>query len=470
MNDPASHQERRPSARKRWLLWLVLLPIVLGVIVLAILGLGEYRSAREVAAEIARLRATGEPVDNESLARWFQARTSPEGTAAWQDILVAVEQVSSGEAVNSFPIMGTGKLPENLVPGGDWPDEPRIAEFLQEVRPLIAQIEQAGRYPTPVWQPIAFNGFSTWLDECQISRAVIRLLQLEVQHALYHRDPERALRGLAAMRTTAAAFEWDFCMVADLVGIALRGIHCSTIRQSLADTDWEPTQLDQLLAQVERQRDVAARWHRICAGERAMTLAWLRGSREDLERRLPRETARYPVAQLLVPSGTKKYLDHMASFQQLGAVGALGIATRAKELEKESFQPDGKRFNDLLTALFPPAFSGVATSYEQDELDRRLTRTALGVKRYRVSEGRWPARLSDLAAVGLEDKDWTALQAGPFGYRIEGEDAVVWAYDVHDTGWRSRIRSEPPGEKDVRSAEMRWHVTRIRHGRNSPPE
>ena len=248
---------------------------------------------------------------------------------------MAVEQVSSGETVNSFPIMGTGKLPEHLVPGGDWPDEPRIAEFLQEVRPLIAQIEQAGRYPTPVWQPIAFGGFSTLLPEIQASRAVIRLLQLEVQHALYHRDPERALRGLAAMQTTAAAFDWDFCMVADLVGIALRGIHRDAIRQSLADTDWEPAQLDQLLAQVQHPRDVAARWHRVCAGERAMVLAVLQGSREELDGMLSQETSGYPAVLLLIPSGTKKYLDRMASFQQLGAQGVLGIAARAQNWEKE---------------------------------------------------------------------------------------------------------------------------------------
>ena len=187
-----------------------------------------------MAAEIARLQAAGEPVDNETLARWFQAGSSQEGTAAWREILVAVEQVSSGETVSSFPIMGMGKLPENLVPGGDWPDEPRIAEFLREVRPLITQIEQAGRYPTPVWQPMAFQGFSTPLPEIQASRRISGLLQLEVRHALYHRDTERALRGLAAMQATAAAFDWDFCMVVDLVGMALRGIHRDAIRQSLA--------------------------------------------------------------------------------------------------------------------------------------------------------------------------------------------------------------------------------------------
>jgi hypothetical protein len=159
MNDPGVNHERRSAGRRRWLLLLVSLPIVVGVMAAVILGLGEYRCAREVSAEIARLRAAGEPVDNETQARWFQANSSQEGTAAWREILVAVEQVSRGDAVGSFPIIGTGKFPERFVPGGDWPDEPRIADFLQEVRPLIGQIEQAGRYPTPVWQPIAFDSY-----------------------------------------------------------------------------------------------------------------------------------------------------------------------------------------------------------------------------------------------------------------------------------------------------------------------
>jgi len=468
MNDPVSPQERRPSRRRRWLLLLVLLPIVLGAIAVAVLGYGEYCSHREVTAEISRLRAAGEPIDNETMALWFQAGTSQEGTAAWRDVLAAVEQVSSGETVNSFPIMGLGKLPEPLAPGAPWPDEPRIAEFLQEVRPLIAQTEQAGRHPAPVWQPIAFDGFSTLLPEIQASRGVTRLLHLEVVHALYHGDTERALRGFAAMQTTAAAFDWDFCVVADLVGMALRGVHRDAIRKSLADTDWDAPQLDQLLAQVQQPRDVAVRWHRICAGERAMTLALLRSSRDELGGMLPRENRRFVPALLLIPSGTKKYLDQMAAFQQIGESGVLGMVARAQELEQEVARPDRRRLD--LTALFLPAMAALAVAYEREELDFRLTRTALGVKRYRVSEGRWPARLSDLAAVGLEPKDWTALQAGLFGYKIEGENAVLWGYDIHDRGSPSRIRSEPPVDKDVSNAGSLWYVTRIGHTRHGSPE
>jgi len=458
MNDLPPAQGKRPFVRRRWLLLLVLLPLALGAIAVAVLGFSEYRSARAVTAEIARLQAAGEPVDNESLARWFQANTSQAGTAAWREILVAVEHVSVGEAVSSFPIIGTGEVPKDLVPGGDWPDEPRIAEFLQEVRPLIAQIERAGQYPTPVWQPIAFDSFGTLLPELQASRSIVRLLRLEVEHALYHRDTERALRGFAAMENAAAAFAWDFCMVAELVGIALRGVHRDAIRQSLDETAWEPSQLDQLLAQVAVPRDVTTRWQRIIAGERAMTLALLRGSREERDAMLQQERAGFPSALLLIPSGTQRYLDRMAAIQQIGADGVLGMTARARALEKE-IEPKKGSISDILTSLLMPAVAAVAQAFEREELDRRLTRTALGIKRYRQSEGRWPAKLGDLAAVGLDARDWTALHAGPFGYRIEPDGVVLWGYDVLDRESPARIRNEPPSEKDDRSD---WYVTRIR--------
>jgi hypothetical protein len=356
--------------------------------------------------------------------------------------------------------MGTGKFPDDLAPGGQWPDEPRIAEFLHEVQPLIAQIEQAAQYPTPVWQPIAFDSFSTLLPEIQTSRSVIRLLSLDVRHALYHRDTERAMRGLAAMQAATEAFDWDFCMVAELVGIALRNVHRDAIRQSLRDTAWEPAQLDQLLAQVAQPRDVATHWRHNVSGERAMALALFQGTRERQRAMLDDGQTGLPTVLMLIPSGIKRYLERLTAMQQLGDDGVMGLAARAEAFENDLGLANKRRLDDILTALLLPAVHGMARAYERDELDRRLTRTAVGIKRYQLAEGRWPQKLSDLSVVGLEAKDWTALQAGPFGYRIEADGAVVWAYDAHDPDSPLRIRSEPPAAEEVASG-LDWHVTRI---------
>jgi hypothetical protein len=461
MNDLTSQQSTSLSHRRRWLLVLVSVPIVLVAIALAVLAFIEYRSSRRVAAEITRLRAAGEPVDNQSMASWFLANTSQEGTVAWREILVAVDHITARASANSLPIVGTGELPDDLVPGGEWADEPRIAEFLKEVQPLLAQIEQAARYPTPVWQPIAFDSFQTLLPDIQSSRSVIRLCQLEFRHALYHQDTERIARSLAAMQATAAAFEWDMCMISDLVGIALRGIHRDSIRQALTLDGWQLSDIDQLLAQVSQPRDVTARWQRIVAGERGMTLALLQGDPRTREEMLTQEHAG-AAAWLLLPSATERYLDQMAAMQQLADDGVVGLSDRAQAFESQSLSSAKGRFEDVLIRLFQPAIEGMARAYERDELDRRLTRTAVAIKRYQLVEGHWPAQLSDLTTMGLEARDWTALQAGPFGYRIEGDDAVLWAYDdASRYDVPARIPDQPPERDSADPQASFWYVVRI---------
>jgi hypothetical protein len=461
MNEPAAHLENRPGGRRRWLVLVVSLPIVLGAIAVALLAFGEYRSARAVRSEIARLRAAGEPVDDESLARWFHANTSQEGTAEWREILVAVGQVSGG-AGRSLPIMGPrALLPEDLAPGAEWPDEPHVAAFLQEVRPLIEQIEQAARYPTPVWQPIAFDSFGTLLDEVQEMRGIMRLLQLEFTHAMYHQENERALSALTAMHATNAALGWDFSFLPDLIAIAMRNIHRHTIRQSLADTAWEADQLDRLLAQVAHPHVGATRWQRAVAGERAMALSLLRGDRQRRDTMLQQERAPVPAPLLLFPSLTQDYLERMAAMQQIGAEGVLELGARAEAFDEEIER--SVRRSDLLTGLLLPSARGMARAYERDELDRRLTRTALAIKRYQRAEGHWPAQLSDLAAVGLQAADWNALHAGPFGYRVDADGALVWSYDLFAHDAHAVVPKEPPSDHaTATSAKIAYIITRIR--------
>src|SRR5690606_25834757 len=101
---------------------------------------------------------------------------------------------------------GNAPPPVEIVPGGRWDEEPAVAEFLQWMRPVIDDIQAATEYPTPVWQPIEFRGYSTLLEELQNSRSLVRLLSLDVEHALYHGESDRALRSLQAMQGVADAF------------------------------------------------------------------------------------------------------------------------------------------------------------------------------------------------------------------------------------------------------------------------
>ena len=77
VTSPAS----RNPIRRRSLFIVVALPLLLGVFVVAWFAVSEYLCARQVAAEIGRLRAAGQPVDDASMAQWFHDHSSQAGTA-----------------------------------------------------------------------------------------------------------------------------------------------------------------------------------------------------------------------------------------------------------------------------------------------------------------------------------------------------------------------------------------------------
>lgn len=459
MHAGVSLTARRGTARRRWPLIVAAWPLVLGLLAVAAFAWSEYRCARLVAAEVAKLRAAGEPVDDPSMAVWFHGNSSQAGTAAWREILEAVQQLPIGGIVNSLPMVGSAEMPHDLPPGGPWPEEPVVAQFLNDVRPLVVQIDQTVQYPIPVWQPIAFDSVATPLNEAYTVYRVTRLMELEAAHALYQRDTERALRALTTMKAAAGAFDWDFCPVAELVAMRRWHEHGNAIRRSLAYSVWTPEQLDQLLTQVNEPPDVATSWRRACAGERAMALEVLQDhhDRGGLYPSGIRAFVRSPI-RFKLPSTKLQYLENMAQAEQLATddVGELVARAAAFQAATEAWT------REALGPEFAPEIDLLAAGYLRAELNRRLTRTALGVKKYQLTEGRWPERLSDLAVVGLGPQDWTALDAGPFGYRVDADGALLWAYDPSDSS--QTIAAQPPSEsgEHVLNPHRSWHETRVR--------
>ena len=92
----------------------------------------------------------------------------------------------------------------------------------------------------------------------------------------------------------------------------------------------------------------------------------------------------------------------------------------------------------------------------------RWTRTAIGLRRFRLVEGHFPDSLEELAQVGVLPSTWTMPDKIPFGYRFESDasDARLWIYDSRN-GWSNRRK--PPSERwqndqaDVEAHEL--HLT-----------
>ena len=185
--------ERR-SKRVNWIATICLIPVLLFALFLCLFGYREARAYRELNDKLNAIRQAGEPIDNASLETHFEKTTHKGGTVAWSEALMLAR--SANAISNGLPIVGVANLPRDFRPGVEWPEEPRVAEFLREIRPLFKKIDAAAAFPMPVWTPIDFNGFSTTLEVYQESRSLARILDLDTSYALFHKESERALKDI----------------------------------------------------------------------------------------------------------------------------------------------------------------------------------------------------------------------------------------------------------------------------------
>ena len=435
---------------KRRLKWIGLVSLIPAAILVAFVGIIGYRetvASGELKAKIDELRRDGEPFDDDTMAKYFEKNAHKEGTAAWSEIQ-ALTQAANAISDN-LPWVGTGTLPFDLRPGSDWPDEPRVAEFLHEVRPLIQRIAKADEFPKPVWMPIRFNGINTLLEEAQLSRSVGRIVYLDAIHALYHKDDNRALEAIHSLRTVAEAFDWDFCMVANLVSMAVRGMHLDAIRQSLSMDVWNEKQLDDLSHQVKKPYEVAKTWKATLAGERGFAYPILDNPRMLQD---SRNSPTNPLLWLPVtPSTRLAVLRAYEDFQHCADAGDVGIHARAKEASAKYFESRSLGLSSFFLGMMLPAITSYAEAFDRDETMRRLTYTAIAVKRFQMKNQRWPKSLSELSDIGLVSTNWTTADGQTFGYEMGEEMAYLWSYGSSDKKSVPKERPSPEPE-DVNGA------------------
>lgn len=428
----------RKSLWKRKSFLFVAIPMLIGLITFVYFATVQVRSSQRIDAEIQRLRVANVPVDSESQNAWFIANTSREHSDAWAEILL-MSSVGSDvpDLFEKMPYIGTAKVPTTIDPNQPWDSEPLVAQWVEMMRPLIEKIRTVTDSKNATWQPLSFDGVATLLEPLQSSRSIARTLQVEIEHALYVGDSERTMRGLRSLDGLVYAFDWRICLVSDLVTTALRNVQYSMIQRSLNVDIWTEEQLLELTSQVSVTQDVSKRWREVIEGERALMFDEVtnRGARVT-------EGQQGGVAFVLsIPSVRERLL---MAYSQLAAVGDQGInslAKNAEELEKQIFREGRSVFSvdDIGINLLFPAVEAYAAALIRNEDSRRLTLTALAIKRYQLANGEFPERLVQLKDAGLKPADWTTVGGSVFGYDKD-EAAYLWSYSFRDTKVMPAVR------------------------------
>jgi len=427
--DRVSVPSKQPRVRSklRWIAFACSIPFLVLLGLAVWFTIREWQASQLVRSEMEELRSQGQPLDNESTAIWFDARTHKQGTNAWLEVLQLSD--SSSRLALDLPFVGNGFVPADILPGMEWPGEARVAEYLEVLDPLLTKIHQASEYPTPVWLPIQWDGVNTLLPQYQQSRSVARLLQLKAVHSLWKNDPEEALKSIKSILATASAMDSQTSIVTDLVCLAEIGIAIETINRSLRMDAWNEEQLTTLSQLLSQQKDPLDSWKSVFEYERGLALT-LDSNDESLHVGGANVLLKYIPC---FPSDNVRVLRHYQSIIDLETGGMAGLLDRCAKWEascNEDMRRSPFRASTILLNLLTPGIGQHAQAKELYAIERQLALTAIAIKRFQKANGQFPQTLSELPSPDWPLVNWSINKRTPFSYEVKEGIASLSYQDV----------------------------------------
>ncbi len=417
----------------RWLVPMVCLPLLVGLIAVTAFGYREWQAARMLPYE---LSDSALPEQTTSADAWldasFRQSTSTVATAQWSEIFFLTTYGSwYRNAADELPVVGSAPLPELFEPRQAWPLNARVEEYLQDRQLLIERIHEAAELPTPVWQPLQFQGIATLLHTLENVRYPFKLIQLEAEYSVVNADDQRALTAITSLQAIADSINWKPIVVARSVAGGLRYSYLQTIQRSLQTSLWNAEQLRILMQQISQPIAVRESFQQSVRGQKAMMASLLESNASLF----------VGMRLLKFPNGKLKLLDRYDEALALTDVPGVRLSRRLAAMEEDSSLGS----DNLLEYHLFHNFSSYATQFENAEQARQQTLVALAIKLFTLEYNRLPATLAELSQVGLSDRDWTIVGVGPLDYEIRGSRAYVWS---RGDGERLLAPQLPPLEND----------------------
>ena len=463
--------DRRRASRLIQLLFVG--PIILLLIATIGFLLFQFVSAAKVKSHIAKLRADHQLVDNASLEMWFFRHSSQETSDSWnelinvpisrhQDPVIALFQDPDVEASNTTDNNTTILNREHdwiFKWPRDWSDEPRVADYLKRMQPVLQRLAEIPEQKQPVWQPVSFDGWATSYNALFDLSFISQLINWELQYALFHQDPDRALRALQIMRKANAAFDWRLGETSQLIYVSRFDQYLLSIRRTLRTGLWNQEQLAELQKQLRVEIGIEERWAQVISVDRALLLAELDGPKTHSPFLFDFQGNGMMIALTQIPSWQSYYLQRLESTSRFADNGFEKLIQQCKERHFAKSPADLLAFPEA-NSLVSPSFEHMAQAFLRAELSLRLTRTSVSVKQFHLKYGRWPTELIELREYGIDPVDWSNVDGQPFGYKNSSDQAYVWGPEPYSDG---KISSTIPQIKHRTDRWiLEWQLTPIR--------
>src|SRR6185437_13419214 len=208
----------------------------------AVFTIGSLVSIRQLDAELAKLRAAGQPVTAADLdALYAFPPKERDTTELWLGAFAVLDSPAYGNDAADLPDVGEGgAVPP---PGEPWPQLEAAEAFLAKYRDPLAKMHRASEPGGEARFPLTFSAgdgavASALLPHIQHVRGAVRLLKLESEVHIRRNDPHAAAESVRAIFAAARSFERQPLFVSQLVRVAMNGVACSQIERFLPASDF----------------------------------------------------------------------------------------------------------------------------------------------------------------------------------------------------------------------------------------
>lgn len=400
--------------RRRLTPGLMLLGGVASLLVLFVAALGAswLMAKQRVRAELARIRAAGEPVSVEDLDAFYpRPPADRDTTRLWLEAIAALDTPEYRADAKDLPIVGrSDEVPLVTEP---WPSltaaEALLAKYHEPLEKMhdAAQLGGAARYPA-----VLSLGVDTPVPHLLLLRSGVLLLALEVEVESRHQNPSAAAKAIETIFAAGHSLGMEPLLVSQLVRLNNNHMACDALNRLLPDAGFS----DQDLANIDRQLaavDYTASFRRLVLGERVLGLqAFGNAKSAGIEEPL----------MMLRASDQAVYLQFMQKLAEMSASPGPGLrdAVVAWEAEIKQFAGEfGAGLRCPISMQILPMFSASVEGIERGIANRDATRAAVAIERYRLRHGTVPKALDALVPDLLPEVPLDPFDGQPLRYRVD---------------------------------------------------
>jgi hypothetical protein len=332
-----------------------------------------------------------------------------------------------------------------------------VATQMETYGGSLEEIREALKDPAPDWGPRT-NVWSHPIPNFVAIRVAAQWLMGTTLNELHQGRLEQALENLEALAALARLNRDEWSLVSQMIRVAVAGLGLSATWEALQAPGWTDPQLARLQKAWEAV-DLAQALENGFLGERV-------GGAELF--RMARQSGNRPIRQLMV-SGSKKVtletvmedyvlfpaykitsidedeLFHLRSFQEsietIRSFRAHRPWVQAKqdldkimaEVNRISASPGAGLIRYRLSGIAIPNFFKALQSGVRAETERRMTITAIALKRFDLVHGKFPPALESLVPEFCSELPPDPMSGKAFGYQLKADGSFA-LYSVGEDG------------------------------------